>query len=108
MASQFEKRKSKAKESTSVTNENLGETSAPETKVETGSGHTPLPNYDRTSYDIFRADGGDFLLVKVEYDLTTGAARVTSAKPIADSLPRAIQESQKLFVNKLMGIKGDR
>jgi hypothetical protein len=93
MTSQYEKRRLK----------NLEENSDPETKTE-----NVTPIYDKTGYDIFRDDStGKFFKVIIEYDLTTMAARVKEVKSIADSLPRAIQESQKVFVNKLMGIKGE-
>lgn len=94
MSSQFEKR---AKKTKSVDNE----ISTPE------QGNEAVANLNRVGYDFFYDDvGRNFLKVSIKYCLVTGKAEVQDVVPVADSLARVVQESQKVFVNKLMGIKG--
>ncbi len=95
MATQFEKRMAKKNNKEDVVPEVVTE----ELVIE--------PVYDRVAYDFFKDDTGKYLRVTVEFCLTTGAARVTEVKGVADSLPRAVQAAQKLFTHKLMGIKGE-
>jgi hypothetical protein len=61
--------------------------------------------YDRTAHDVlFDPKKRKYVRVNLEYNLTTGQARVKDTKDIADSQPVATMKITELFTRKILGI----
>lgn len=88
MPSQYEKRKAK-------TNENTSYSDVEESR--------PL---DKLAFDIIYDETvKKYIKVTVEYNLTSGKARVKETKPIADSQPVAIYKMGEIMNRKVLGLK---
>ncbi len=95
MANQYEKRKSKTNKTVPLS----------EAVVEK-TGDVVIPVYDRTGHDVYFDDAKrKFIRVDIEYDSTTGSARVKNTVELADSQPVATYKMQELLARKILGIK---
>lgn len=58
------------------------------------------------AYDIVKSsEGKEYTMVHIEYDLTSGEAKVVKREVIGDNSDSALFKLNKAVVNKLFGIK---
>jgi hypothetical protein len=61
--------------------------------------------YTHLGYDVlFDPKKRKYVRINLEYNLTTGQARVKDTKDIADSQPVATMKMTELFTRKILGI----
>lgn len=89
MPSQFEKRKAKTTK-----------------KIETPELPPVEHNYTRMGHDVFfDSDKRCYIIVDIEYDIDSGAARIKEIRNLADSQPVATYKTNEIFTKKILNLK---